>query len=109
VNTEVIREGPVIRVRILHPRLDGNNYIVSALKAAGHISSEIGTVEMDFAKVEYLNSLGITELVTIHRLFQEQSRGKTTFRFLNVDRKIRVILELVEIQKIAEIEPKPAQ
>ncbi|MCE9597807.1 MAG: hypothetical protein K8S54_07555 [Spirochaetia bacterium] len=106
MHAEVSKDGQIVRIRILHPRLDGSNYVIAALKAAPFVTPDVTHVDIDFEAVEYLNSLGITELVTIHRLFQEQTRGKCTFRFLGVDRKIRVILELVEVQKIAEIVPR---
>jgi anti-anti-sigma regulatory factor len=107
VHAEIHKDGTTLILRAVYPRLDGGNHLLNALKSGPWLEGDVEAVEIDFGDVEYLNSLGITELVTIHRLVQEQTRGKTRFRFFNVDRKIRTILELVEVQKIAEIVPRP--
>lgn len=102
-HVEVKREGKSLFVRVLFPRIDGENFIVNAVKEKNLIAQDIELVEIDLDAVEYLNSLGITEFVNIHRMFTDITRGKTKFRFTNVDRKVKAILELVEVQKIAEI------
>ncbi len=106
MNIEVQKDGPSLSVRVMHQRLDGDNLIYNAIKNNDYFSSEIEDVIIDFDSVEYINSLGITELVNIHRKYTDTSYGKVNFKFLNVDKKVNAILELVEIHKIADIEVK---
>ena len=103
MNVEIAKIGTSLKIKIHHHRLDGDNFIYNGLKNENHFTNDIELVEIDFEPVEFINSLGITELVNIHRKFSEINYGKTNFRFINVDKKVNAILELVEIQKIAEI------
>ena len=105
-NVETEQSGSSVKIKILQQRLDGDNFVLNALKDGNFFNKDIELVEIDFDPVEFINSLGITELVNIHRMYMDANQGSTRFRFLNVDRKVNAILELVEIQKIAEIEVK---
>lgn len=104
MNIEIRQEGALLRIRILAQRLDGDNEILAAIKNGNYKIDRTELVEVDFSPVEFINSLGITELVNIHRLFAEANPEGVRLRFLNVDKKVNAILELVEIQKIAEIQ-----
>ncbi len=103
---DVRTDGGTVTVTVRRQRLDGDNDIINALKKGGFIGPTLSTLVIDFNPVEFINSLGITELVNIHRLCQEAGGGGVNFRFLNVDKKVNAILELVEIQKFAEIQVK---
>ncbi len=103
---DITKTGQELRIKVLHPRIDGDNFIIKSLKEKKLVFA-MELVEFDLDSVEYVNSLGITEFVNIHRMYTEISRGKTRFRFINVDKKVNAILELVEVQKLAEIVPKP--
>lgn len=81
VHAEIHKDGTTLILRAVYPRLDGAAILLNALKSGPWLEGDVEAVEIDFGDVEYLNSLGITELVTIHRLVQEQTRGKTRFRF----------------------------
>ncbi|MBX7056875.1 MAG: hypothetical protein K1X75_02325 [Leptospirales bacterium] len=88
-------------------RMDGENLIFTAMEKAGVFEKHWREVTIDLQHLEYLNSLGITELVNIHRSLR--GNGRTfVLRLIHVDRKVNAILELVEIQKIAEISLKGA-
>ena len=103
MNVVIKKEGDVLKVKVFNHRLDGENLIYNALKNEKCFTADVAVVEIDFNTVEFINSLGITELVNLHRKYAETNYGKTSFRFINVDKKVNAILELVEIQKIAEI------
>jgi len=100
---EIIKDAKILRIQILHRRIDGENYILNALLEGDYFSSEVSLVELDFENVEYLNSLGITEFINIHRKFNASNPESVEFKFINVDAHIYGILELVEMHKIAEI------
>jgi anti-anti-sigma regulatory factor len=100
------KRGQVIYVLIKYPRVDGENYILRSLSEGHFFQSDLEAIEIDLVNVEHLNSLGITEFVSIHRRIQNAGAGRTRLRLLNVDRKVNAILELVEMHKIADVHLK---
>jgi ABC-type transporter Mla MlaB component len=105
MSTQIQIEDDTLRVKVDHPRMDGENLILSALRDGDWFDRSFLRLEIDFEHVEYLNSLGITELVTIHRTLRDRG-NRARIRFIHVDRKVNAILELVELQKIADIQLK---
>ncbi len=103
---EIEKRGRVIYVLVKYPRVDGENYILRSLSEGGYFQSDLAAIEIDLANVEHLNSLGITEFVSIHRRIQDAADGETRLRLINVDRKVNAILELVEMHKIADVHLK---
>lgn len=103
---EFKREGETLKIIVLHPRIDGENHIWNALQKENLLQPDVGLLEFDLAKVEYMNSLGITEFVNIHRRFLDATKGRVKLRFINVERKIMGILALVELDKVAEVFPR---
>ena len=103
---EIREEAGTVHVRVQQQRLDGDNDILNALKRGNFFGPALRLLEIDFEPVEFINSLGITELVNIHRHCLEQHPDGVEFRFLNVDKKVNAILELVDIQTFAEIHVK---
>ncbi len=102
---DITKEGTRIKIKVNHSRIDGENTMIGALKAGNYFSPDVTQVDFDFEAVGYINSLGITEVINIHRNFNEAASDKVKFRFINVDRKVLAILDLVEMKKIAEIIP----
>lgn len=100
---EIEKRGQVIYVLVKYPRVDGENYILRSLSEGNYFQSGLEAIEIDLVNVEHLNSLGITEFVSIHRRLQDASDGRTRLRLSNVDRKVNAILELVEMHKIADV------
>ncbi|MCB1327774.1 MAG: hypothetical protein H7A21_13860 [Spirochaetales bacterium] len=92
-----------IFIRVLQDRLDGASVLLAEVRAGDYMKSTIELVEIDLESVEYINSLGITELVTLKRLFSEASLHPVQMRLLNVDRRVNAILELLEIHKMADV------
>ena len=90
-----------IFIRVLQDRLDGASVLLAEVRAGDYMKSTIELVEIE--SVEYINSLGITELVTLKRLFSEASLHPVQMRLLNVDRRVNAILELLEIHKMADV------
>ena len=102
VTVEIEKQGPRLYVKILHTRIDGDALLLSRIQEACSDASDLELIEFDFKHVEYINSLGITDLVNVHRAFNEGQRA-VTLRLLHVNRKVNAILELVDLGKIAEI------
>lgn len=92
-----------VEIRIGTERLDGENDILEAINKETDLARDIHDLIIDFENVSYINSLGISELINIHRIFSDANKGSTHLHFINVDRKVRAILELVDMHKIAEI------
>jgi anti-anti-sigma regulatory factor len=103
---KIERRGQVLYILVMHPRIDGENYILRALSEGNYFQDGYEAIEIDLDQVEYLNSLGITEFVGIHRRFGEASGGRSRMRLRNVERKVNAILDLVEMHKIADIHLK---
>ncbi len=104
MRVDIEQNNRTLYVRLLDPRLEGEHEVVDALKA--YTSMDLERVELDFASVEYMNSRGITELVSIYRSF---NADKTRLHFLNVRGRVRHIMELDELHHIAEIHGNAAQ
>jgi anti-anti-sigma factor len=96
---EMEQHNRTLYVRLLDSRLEGENEVADALKE--YTAVDLERVEIDFARVEYMNSRGITELVSIYRAFNPE---KTKLKFLNVRGRVRHIMDLVELHHIAEIQ-----
>lgn len=110
MSVTITRQDPhTLLVQVQHARIDGENIILSKLKEGGVVTPDIDTLIMDFDEVGYLNSLGITEMINIHRLVTETAGDQVKFQFRNVARKVLSILELVELHKVAEIIPKVSE
>ena len=93
-------------IRALGERLDGSNQILETMEENGLFRNSYSKVELDMARVEFINSLGITELVDMQRRFTDNMQRKTTLHFTNVDPKVNAILELVEFHRVAKISLK---
>ena len=106
MSVTITEQGNRLLVVVHHSRVDGENYILSALTDGQYFKDGIHDLEIDLENVEYINSLGISELVTINRKFLDVRPQGVNFRLLNVDRRVNAILELVEIENIADIHPR---
>ncbi len=99
------KDGTQLSVLVHVPRIDGSGQIADAMREYEDDLSGVESIEVDFKHVDYLNSMGITELVNMYRIITDKSRGRITFRFVNVKSKIHSILELVEFTKIVDVNP----
>lgn len=100
-----VNGGSQLQLIVHIPRIDGGGQIADAMREYEDDLSGVESIEVDFKHVEYLNSMGITELVNMYRIITDKSRGRITFRFVNVKSKIHSILELVEFTKIVDVNP----
>jgi anti-anti-sigma regulatory factor len=113
---DIKRKDNQLNLQLLHPRIDGSNHMLDAMteflgpEALSDNAAVAGLteIEIDFAAVTYLNSMGITELVNLYRLGTDRSRGRIQFRFINVSNRIHSILELVEFTKLADVQKTEA-
>jgi anti-anti-sigma regulatory factor len=105
MDNDIQKQNETIRIKIQHPKIDGGNSILRELHNKNLIRPGIQIVEIDFDRVEYMNSLGLTELINIHREFTEVQKD-VQFHFINVNKKIVTLLQLVDMDRIAHIRQK---
>ncbi|HBS06611.1 MAG TPA: hypothetical protein DEA96_16700 [Leptospiraceae bacterium] len=106
MDLKIEKQGNDLLIRLFHPRVDGDNLILKELDAGKFTIEPVDSLTIDMAEIEYINSLGITEIINIHRKFSEKNPGGFRLKLQNVDRKIATILELVDIHRIADIETR---
>lgn len=106
MDLKIEKQGNNLLVRLFHPRVDGDNLILKELESGQYHSAPVESLTIDMAEIEYINSLGITEIINIHRKFTEKNPEGFRLQLRNVDRKIATILELVDIHRIADIETR---
>ncbi|MBI39853.1 MAG: hypothetical protein CMF59_09655 [Leptospiraceae bacterium] len=106
MDLKIEKQGNNLLIRLFHPRVDGDNLILKELDAGQFTGEPVDGLTIDMAEIEYINSLGITEIINIHRKFSEKNPSGFRLKLENVDRKIATILELVDIHRIADIETR---
>ena len=106
MDLKIEKQGNNLLIRLFHPRVDGDNLILKELEIGNYQTEPVENPIIDMAEIEYINSLGITELINIHRKFTEKNPEAFRLQLRNVDRKIATILELVDIHRIADIETR---
>ncbi|MCB1171064.1 MAG: STAS domain-containing protein [Leptospiraceae bacterium] len=106
MDLKIEKQGNNLLIRLFHPRVDGDNLILKELEVGNYQAEPVENLIIDMAEIEYINSLGITELINIHRKFTEKNPEGFRLQLRNVDRKIATILELVDIHRIADIETR---
>lgn len=100
------KEPDRIVVVVKNQSIDGDNTILNRLKEGDFLNSAAPFLVIDMSNVEYINSLGITEIINIHRHYVARLGDSFVLILDNVDRKIATILELVELGKITQINLK---
>lgn len=103
---EINRDQSVLKIKTRFPRLDGNNNILEMLLTRPELVLGINCIEIDMDSLQFINSMGLSELLAIYDMFCARSETPMFIRLLNVDRKVGAILELAEMTHIAEIIPK---
>lgn len=103
MSVQIQKSNHSLLIKVAFPRLDGENHIINALDDDECFQPDVESIEIDLSSVDYINSLGISEFVTINRRFLEVRPNGVNFRLTNVDRRVNAILELVEFEKVAEI------
>ena len=106
MDLKIEKQGNNLLIRLFHPRVDGDNLILKEPDAGSYHAEPVESLSIDMAEIEYINSLGITEIINIHRKFSEKNPAGFKLQLMNVDRKIATILELVDIHRIADIQTR---
>ena len=106
MSVKVQYRGDTIDVKVNHSRIDGKNLIFQALVDDPSIPKEVEFLVFNLANVDYVNSLGIAEFISIHRYFNSVNERGTRIRFTDVDTKIATLFKMVELGNISEIELK---
>lgn len=95
-----------IVVKVMYPRVDGNNLIFRRLIEEEKLDFDIQKIVFDMDRVEYVNSLGIAEFISLHRYFSGSFDHPVEFEFINLEPKINSIFQMVEIGKLAKVSLK---
>lgn len=94
-----------LTVIINEPRLDGQVSLFEFFLDRNLIQDNIEKIIFDFNSVNYINSLGIAEFISLMRYYSEK-RPKLKYKFINVEKKISKIFKMIELSSIADIESK---
>ena len=94
-----------IRILIDSTRLEGQNSIFEYLLDQNINIDPVDRIIFDFSKVEYINSLGIAEFISLMKYYSEKKK-RLKFKFYNVDKKIAKVFKMIELGTIADIETK---
>jgi anti-anti-sigma factor len=98
-------ENEILKVKINDVRLDGQNSLFDFLVEQSAVTDKIEKIIFDFDKVNYINSLGIAEFISLMRYFSEK-KPKLKFKYVNVDKKIAKIFKMIELNSIADVESR---
>jgi len=95
-----------MRVSIHTEKLEGEIPIFeSVLAKHNENGGKVGKIVFDFDEVQYINSLGIAEFISIIRYFSGLN-DKTKFKFINLDKKIAKVFKMVEMHNLADLDTK---
>ncbi|MDH5719247.1 MAG: STAS domain-containing protein [Spirochaetia bacterium] len=99
-----INEG-ILNVVVNEKRIEGSNHIFEHLVEESKISDKdkVKKIIFDFANVEYINSLGIAEFISIIRYYTNVTNAVAKYKFINVNKDIRKLFSLVELGHLVEI------
>lgn len=100
---KIEKKDNILKVDIDLKRIEGQNQIFEQLLEMKPPVAQIQQIEFDLARVDYINSLGIAEFISIYRYFNDESKENFRFIFHNVAPEIAQIFEIVEIGQISEI------
>jgi len=103
VEIQVTNEAAVIKIG--DEQINGQNFIFDDVMVHFDQNKEdFEKVIVDFSKVEYVNSLGIAEMISMIKYFREKNK-KIKFKMINVNKKVVKLFKMVELGTLADIEP----
>lgn len=91
-----------IEIKFHKIRLDGDNSIFHAVTTSEYEPDSFRDISMDLEQVDYINSLGIAEIVSTFR-YLKGNREDVKMRITNVNNSISNVFRLVELTDIFEI------
>jgi len=100
----------MLNVVITEPRIEGSNHIFEQLVENDEITEKknINKIIFDLINVEYINSLGIAEFISIIRYYTNLTSGAAKFKFVNVRKEIKKLFSIVELGQLVEISEGPS-
>jgi len=96
-------DGSVVLTLMVHA-LDRTNAAEFREEAAQAITSSTGLLAVNCAQLEFLDSSGVGALIHARNLLPEARRP---VRLTEVGTKVLTILELMQVHRIFELEPRP--
>ena len=100
---QLIVKGSNLEIDILEESLSGDNNIIEELNLRKISEADIAMVSIDMKSITYINSTGISEIISIFKRFKQASIHNFKLELVNVNPRVNAILELVEISNIARI------
>jgi anti-sigma B factor antagonist len=104
VRSTMETNGAVV-LTLLVDSLDRVNAPEFRLEAGQAVATSSGPVVVDCGSLEFLDSSGLGAFLHVHNLLPEQRRP---VRLTNVGTKVLTILELMQVHRIFELEPRKA-
>jgi len=98
-------EDECLSVTINESKLDGQESLFEFIIEQNVVEKKIEKIIFDFVNVNYINSLGIAEFISLMRFFSEK-KPKMKYKYINVDKKISKIFKMIELGSIADIESR---
>ena len=102
VKTNVEKDGTVVLV-LTEDGLDRANAFEFREAAIQAISAAAGRVEVDCTLLEFIDSSGVGALLHTHNNLPEDRRP---VRLVGVGSKVLTILELMQVHRLFELEPR---
>ena len=103
---DIAIEQSSMKVNIHSEKLEGEIPIFdTVLTHHTENGGKITKIVFNFEEVQYINSLGIAEFISIIRYFSGLNE-KTKFKFINLDKKIAKVFKMVEMHNLADIDTK---
>lgn len=103
---QYVKEGNNLNFKLPSGSLQGDNTLFRFITNEINVPEDAHTILFDFTSVDYINSLGIAELISIFRYFQRRYSDEVEFKLVAVSPEVKKVLEIVEIDQFFDIESK---
>ena len=100
-----ITQNDILIFRLPKGCLQGDNDLFRFIASQSDLPESTSSIEFDFEQIDYVNSLGIAELISIFRYLQRKYYQDIGFYLNNVSPEIQRLLRIVEIDQFFRIYP----
>lgn len=102
---QFITQNDILIFRLPHGCLQGDNDLFRFIANQSDLPSETSSIQFDFEQIDYINSLGVAELISIFRYLQRKYHQDIEFNLINVSAEIQKLLKIVEMDQFFRIHP----
>jgi anti-anti-sigma regulatory factor len=100
-----ITQNDILIFRLPKGCLQGDNDLFRFIANQSDLPESASSIEFDFEQIDYVNSLGVAELISIFRYLQRKYHQDISFNLTNVSQEIQRLLKIVEIDQFFRIYP----